>query len=187
MTSREWIKYCIEHGLCVSCHKPTDTGKQYCSECAEKVKQRNRDRREFYLNAGICPICGRNDLVGEERVCEECKAKQAERDKKRDKSKVYSYTKERRKRLKAQGRCVICGAVLEQRGYTSCPSCREKRRKEYEETESVHREQRISKGLCYICGSPDLAEGQKLCVLCYKRAKKNASKIHSTRGKKDKE
>ena len=185
MTSREWIKYCIENGLCVSCHKPSDTGKQYCSECAEKVSERNRDRRTFYLNAGICPVCGRNDLVGEERVCAECKAKQIERNQQRDNRNVYSYVKERRKRFKEQGRCVVCGTVLTNRGYTTCPSCREKRRQDYAITKSAHRERRIAKGQCYICGSPDLAEGQKLCVLCYKRQLKNVHKMLTNRKKKE--
>ena len=185
MTRHEWLKYCIENKLCVSCHEPSDTGRQLCSECAGKQRHRMKARRDFYLAAGICPVCGINDIKGDEKSCPECRAKRAEYDRQRDNKKVYSYTKEKRKIWREQGRCVSCGAELTvyDKGHSTCSDCREKRRNVYAANESVRREKRTDQGECYICGSKDLADGQKLCVLCYKRTLKNTKKMWDARRK----
>jgi len=185
MTSKEWRQHCLENKLCVVCHQPNDTDNQMCTKCADKHKERMKDRREFYLRAGICPVCGINELAGNERTCPECLAAKAERIKQRDKKKLYYYTLERRKRLKQNGLCVLCGKLVETPGHATCQACRERRRNEYADKHEIKRNQRISKGQCYICGSEDLVDGKKLCKLCYKRSLKRADEMHKARkGKK---
>ena len=184
MTNKEWYAYCIEYGLCVSCHQPSDTGKRYCTTCAEKNRQRNIEQREAYIDKGICPVCRTNNLIGEEKTCAECKAKQAERNSKRSVQKIYYYNAERRKRLKAQNCCVSCGVPIDIAGHTLCSKCREKRRNDYAKTEAIDRPHRLDRGRCYICGSKDLMDGQKLCRLCYKRLLKNTQKMWDAKRKK---
>lgn len=187
MTRQEWYEHCVENNLCVSCHKPVDNGKRMCSSCSEKRRERDQARRRFYLATGICPRCGKNEIIGDEKICLECAAKKAEQDSKRDSKKIYRYTKKRRTLLKAQGRCQICGAKLDDARYSSCPSCREKRRKNYADRKTdCDRDQRIMEGRCYICGSPDLVDGKRLCRLCYKRSLKRAEEMHKAR-RKDKD
>lgn len=185
MTNHEWRAYCLENGLCVSCHKPSDTGKQYCSACAEKNRKQNAEQREFYIANGICPVCRTNNLVGEEKTCAECRAKRAERDKNRNKSEWSIQKAEQRRRRISNGLCIVCGKPLNEEKHSTCASCREKRRDKYNILYGKDRSNRSVRGQCYICGSRDLVDGQKLCILCYKRTVKNTKKMNEAR-KKDK-
>lgn len=64
-----------EAGLCVNCGKPLDIAGVKCSKCRDRT---NKDRRElisWYKENGICPICRKNNLFGNEKECIECSAK----------------------------------------------------------------------------------------------------------------
>lgn len=183
MNQKEWREYCLANGLCVSCHKPSDTGKQYCSECAEKHRRWNAEQRQFYILKGICPVCRTNNLIGDEKTCAECRAAKALRDKKRNPQRLYINKAERRKMFKAQKRCTICGTLLTDDKYTTCEICREKRRSDYALYKGQDRSHRASKQQCYICGSYDLVDGKNLCKLCYKRIIKNTEKMWDARRK----
>ena len=186
MNSREWYAHCIKNNLCVACHKPNDReGKRYCTECAKKNSKRNEDQRQFYISMGVCPICRSNTLVGGMKSCDECRAdraaKQAER---MTPQKIRAYNEERRKRFKAQHRCITCGAQLPEGDiHSTCERCREKRRDEYAVKKSQQRRQRSLHNKCYICGSSDLVDGKEICTLCYKRILKNTEKMNQARRK----
>ncbi len=190
MTREEWRTYCLENGLCISCHKPSDTGKQYCSECARRNRERNAEQREFYLSKGICPVCRKNDLISDEKTCAECKAKRVGRDQKYYAENVLSLNAERRKRrrkMREENRCVNCGRILDasSRQHSTCILCREKRRNDYAKSKSKDRNKRPSKSMCYICGSADLVDGKNICTLCYHRIMKNTKKMWEARRKDD--
>jgi len=187
MTNKEWYAYCVDNGLCVSCHQPVSDGKRYCPDCVRRNRQRNNEQREAYIAKGICPVCRTNDLHGDEKTCVECKAKMASRNSNRSVQKIYFYNAERRKRLKAENKCIICGEPIGDVRHSTCEKCREKRRQEYAQSNAhIDRAHRADRGRCYICGSRDLADGHRLCKLCYKRTLKNTEKMWSAR-RKDKD
>ena len=68
-----------DNGLCPRCGNALDRNGHYCSECLEKVNQYRRDNRAFYRENGICPVCGKEKLFGEEKQCILCRQKAYDR------------------------------------------------------------------------------------------------------------
>lgn len=56
-----------EAGLCVNCGKILDTDGVKCKECCHKVNQGKRDTFNWYKDNGVCPICRKNNLFGDEK------------------------------------------------------------------------------------------------------------------------
>lgn len=77
--------------------------------------------------------------------------------------------KQRRARLKAEGRCTRCGSVDPVDGKTLCKSCAEDQKKATQRL----REKKLARGECMFCSSP-AEPGQ---VLCRKCADKNNARI----------
>ena len=80
MRSRDRLKYhrLKEQGICVYCKKRLAVqGKTKCDKCLAKIRARrdvNRSdiHRSERVSYGICYICGKNNVIPEHGVCEEC-------------------------------------------------------------------------------------------------------------------
>lgn len=89
-----------------------------------------REERKFFQNLGLCPICHKVQLIGDEKTCPECNAKQytylrAFRDRN------PGYDKEKRmttyRRRIADHECTACGIKLgDSYLYKTCPKCRKR-------------------------------------------------------------
>lgn len=164
-------------GLCIERGKPTDGNGVRCKECAEAHSKYKREQRRWYQSHGICPRCGKNDLVGDEKKCLECAAKGYEsvmasraRLGKESYNKGHAeWEKEARKKALENGICPICRKREVTPGYKSCAICREKgnarKRILYKPR---GRENWIENGLCRSCGKP-VKEGYKLCEEHYQK------------------
>lgn len=69
--------------------------------------------------------------------------------------------KERRERLKAEGRCAVCGSADVVSGGTLCKKCREKQH----ENSRRMRERKKERGECAFCRNPAV-HGKVLCEAC---------------------
>lgn len=92
----------------------------------------------------------------------------------RQRIKRNQKAKERRERLKAEGRCTRCGSVHTVGKQTLCPSCSEDQRKATQRL----REKKRASGECMFCASPAIP-GKVLCERC---AGKNHTKYMERRG-----
>ena len=72
---KQWKDKRKASGLCVGCGQPLDRDGSYCTKCRGIINKTTRERRQWYLSHKICPRCGKNDLMGDETICPECRAK----------------------------------------------------------------------------------------------------------------
>lgn len=89
----------------------------------------------YFLSLGICPICKKEKLYGDERRCLTCKGKQAiyyhsvknDTDKYRERVKSkLEYDKLARRTRKANGICIECGKRKAKYNRVRCEICLEK-------------------------------------------------------------
>lgn len=89
----------------------------------------------YFLSLGICPICTRNKLYGDERRCLDCKEKSAlyyntiKRDVKRYKERLekkLEQDKITRAERKEKGICIECGRRKARYNRVRCEICLEK-------------------------------------------------------------
>lgn len=110
MTQNESSKKLYEkrksEGLCIRCgNERTSISKTYCKECLIKKRTYEREARAFFKNIGICPICRKNKLFGDEKSCLECRAKRIQK-----KNITEEYLESRRKKQREKHRyCVENG------------------------------------------------------------------------------
>lgn len=170
---KQWKENRKSQGLCVGCGKPIDRDGTYCAECRKKINTKTRETRKWYLEHNICPICRKNDLLGDETICPECRAQSTNNIlSKRNRSEYNAYHSEwsrntYRKR-KELGICVKCGKRKATEANVTCALCRSK----YNETRRARartsdRSDRIKNGVCYFCNNP-VKEGYKVCEKHYK-------------------
>lgn len=133
----------------------------------------NREERNFYINIGICPICCKYKLFGQEKACPECRARDSEYkeaqynnpDKKRQIIEKNIESKKRRKQYRReQGLCIECGKREPKQGIATCSICRgrinQKKRVCYKP--ATLRRQWIENGKCFLCGK-EREKGYKVC------------------------
>lgn len=166
----------IENGLCPKCGKPKAEGRYYCDECREKENQRHRKDRVFYQSIGICPVCKKNKLFGDEKQCIECREKNYARRKKlteEARAAVYAANNERAKRIYAErakaGICTRCGKKKAVDGRKKCMRClieeSEKKRAKY-----TVRKDREERGVCIRCGG-EMDRVGKICSRCAEKSR----------------
>ena len=163
-------------------------GKTMCAECAEKGKKYQHENRKWAKSHGLCPRCMKNRLMGEERICPECLADAAIRNKKsREKNygSNHNYYVMDIARLKERGICRGCRKNKVAEGHTYCSGClakkRIRRRRDYqrETKDFIPRSERRSFNLCYRCG--DILDSNKgLCQKCSVDVAKNFKGIRGT-------
>lgn len=167
-----------EAGLCTKCGKPLDREGTQCQECHDRMSEHYHARRDKLLELGICPICGMNDIFGDEKSCPMCKAKRA-----LWKADHREENAEYKRNLYAsrieKGLCPMCGKNPVNEGYKSCSACREHRRQEYAKKEKPYvRNEWSAERKCVLCGSDDLAPNKRICKLCYSKRLAAVKKTH---------
>ena len=152
------------------------------------------EERKFYINLGICPVCTKNNLFGDEKSCLECRASNTnqklikyETDSNYRKEFIKSVVeskKERRKRRREQGLCIECGKNPPKIGIATCDRCRAKSnaRKRMKYEQATTRESWIKNGLCCLCGEK-CEEGYKVCEKHHKMYIDNAQTQRAKRNR----
>ena len=120
-------------GECPRCGNTKDREGHYCKACAENHRAYSNETRAFLRSVGICPQCRKNSLIGEQKVCMECLAYQAEYRAKNKKP----LTEERKRKTSEcfkkrywgrveKGVCTNCGKFKPAIGKRKCVVCLEK-------------------------------------------------------------
>lgn len=177
MTQKEKYYYRKENHLCVQCGKTLEKNctKVYCEECSDKRKNTTNTTRRVLQQNGICPRCGKNRIIGDEKQCLECNAKAYEYN-------INFYTREERNKQHAawskrthhemieKGICTRCRKRKADNGFKTCGICRAKIR-QYKRNKSkckITLSERYLHGLCYFCDNPVKA-GYKVCEEHYQK------------------
>lgn len=164
-----------EQGLCLKCGKSLDRDGVYCVACRKYITEQEALLRHWYQDNGICPRCGKNSLIGDEKQCPECNAKMYKintRSRKRlgkehCNQQHNEWARKEHQRRISEGICTRCGKRKADSGYKTCGICRAKirnyRRIKYKKPD---RSERQEQGLCYFCDNP-VKEGYKVCEKHY--------------------
>ena len=77
MTQKEKYYYRKENRLCVKCgnHLEDDCTTVHCKKCGEQIRNTVTVTRHILQKNGLCPRCGKNKILGDEKQCLECNAK----------------------------------------------------------------------------------------------------------------
>lgn len=173
-------------GLCTNCGGTLDTDGRMCSACREKYRTKKAESVQWYRSNGICPLCKKEKIFGDENTCPECRVRKTsynalrqEKMTEGQKMQVCAMKRNRSKaryhRLKEAGLCVRCGKRKSLENLTACNICRTKYNSYHDaqywakKKDGIARYERAAYGLCYICGRPLDREG-KTCKACSERA-----------------
>ena len=156
-----------------------------CADCLEKQRIESREKRAWFKSMGICPHCGKNAIMGDEKICFECAAKKYEDNLRRRRKNPEAHRKTTAKanarmkaRRKEKGICVTCGKRKAEEGKSRCAFCNEQERKrafEYrcrKTGDYIPRSERVAYGLCYVCGTP-LDSDKRVCSECATKLSRN--------------
>ena len=194
MDTNKYKKALIErrksNGLCIDCGNPLDREGLRCKKCCEKRSKWEREHRQWYLSHKICPRCGKNDLMGDETICPECRAKSVNnslKNREKDEYNVYqrNWSKSTYQKRKESGICTRCGKRKATQGLTTCAMCRARDN----ETRRIRkgfsdRSDRSKIGLCYFCDNP-VKKGYKVCEKHYQMNIEKAEKGSQTQAAQD--
>lgn len=194
MATKKYKKALIErrksNGLCIDCGSPLDREGLRCKKCCEKRSKWEREHRQWYLSHKICPRCGKNDLMGDETICPECRAKSVNnslKNREKDEYNVYqrNWSKSTYQKRKESGICTRCGKRKATQGLTTCAMCRARDN----ETRRIRkgfsdRSDRSKIGLCYFCDNP-VKKGYKVCEKHYQMNIEKAEKGRQTQAAQD--
>ena len=178
-------------GLCVGCGEPIDRDGIYCTKCREKINKYKREHRQWYLSHKICPRCGKNDLMGDETICPECRANNtnnllSNRVRINYNESHKKWAKDTYWKRKEAGICTRCGKRMATTGMATCGICRAKENETRRIREGTSdREEHVQKGLCYFCDNP-VKEGYKVCEKHYKMNIEKGEKGREAQRKKEK-
>lgn len=175
----------VAQGLCGKCGKPLDRKGSICISCNEKHKKYENESRKWYKEHGICPICGKNKILGEEKNCPECRAKKAEwtqktREQDRQKSNEYHNRAQNRRyhELIDAGICPNCKKRPAENGMRMCSICHakllEQRRIRTGYYAKPKKSERYTLGLCTFCDNP-IKPGYKVCETHYQKCLETAN------------
>ena len=131
-------------GRCTNCGKKiigNREGMVLCEKCAilESFRQKKLyyEDRDYCFKHGICPVCKRNKIFGDERNCPECRAKKynhlttrLENDPEYKLQRQETSKRSTEKRItyrRANNLCLRCGKPLTDEydsGFVNCKQCR---------------------------------------------------------------
>ena len=175
----------LDMGVCIGCGAVLDTDGKMCSKCREKASRDSMKEYWYYQNAGICPICKKEKLFGDEKACPECRSRRANtmaQNREKNRQKINQIAKISHKKAyysrKDAGICTRCGKKIAYNGHSFCMECLVKK-KIYNQTVSakknggslILRNERPSYGKCYFCGA-DIDSG-RICGKCKERVTNN--------------
>lgn len=83
---------------------------------------------------------------------------------------AINQMKQRRQKLKKEGKCTWCG-VKHDRDGTRCEECNDTHKSSMNSKAQTN----LANGLCYSCGNPNDREGLTLCSNCEARASTRSS------------
>lgn len=180
---REYIANTQKNGKCVICKKKLDRSGWLCINCNDKRNKKAKNDRDFFISIGICPQCRKNQIIGDEKQCLECSAKNFSYNKKR-REKLGSdffnrqhkeWSKKKYQEDKEKGVCTRCRKRKADDGYSTCSMCRAKSRKyrQSKEKPKINRADRYKIGLCYFCDKP-VEKGYKVCEYHHKKNIENS-------------
>lgn len=147
MARKELREKRVAQGMCAECGGTLDTDRYTCSRCLERNRKKYRETKRWYVEHGICPICRKENIFGEEESCPECRAKhmnkhserlrlmtEEEREEYKTKSRERSEecNRKRYRENKEKGICVRCNKRKAQEGRAQCSICLAKERRETE-------------------------------------------------------
>lgn len=188
---RRMIEKRKENRLCISCGEPLDREGVHCTTCREKINKDVKETRRWYQQNGICPRCGKNPIMGDEKNCPECRAESTNRATERREKNREKYNEKQRitqrkiyyERIE-QGICTRCGKRKADYGYKTCGICRTKGRETWTiKNKKPKRSERILQGLCYFCDNP-VKDGYKVCEKHYQM---NIEKLDNDKTRKARE
>ena len=131
-------------GVCTECGNEKDREGFYCKSCLEKHKRYTNETRHFWASVGICPQCGKRELIGTQKICLECLAYQAEY--RANHKQVLTEEQRIRKNEVARKRyqdrvekgvCTHCGKFKADYGKKKCKICLDKDATVHRLTKSV--------------------------------------------------
>ena len=164
----------IEQGLCPTCRKPKDREGYYCSECLAKQKERRKKDVEFYVEMGLCRVCGKNKSVPGTTYCEACSERMYEYGRKRyqrDPERVRELNRnsamKRYYECKAAGICTSCKKNKAVNGKVMCQLCLDKDAQRHAlKYDGISLDERAKRGICRFCNEP-VKEGYRTCEKHY--------------------
>lgn len=133
MTKKERRIIYKQNHRCTNCGKPLSADRIHlttCKECSAKHSQYVSQNAKFFKEMNICPRCGKNPLMGNEKNCPECRAKSwAYGIKYREEHPSFCEKKRETDRQRHNYRvehhlCVRCGKPLGNSKYKNCDKCR---------------------------------------------------------------
>ena len=175
-----------DNGLCTRCGKLLDREGHYCSECLLKANKYKRESRIFYKQNGICPVCCKERLFGDEKQCISCRQKAYDRRKPLTDDQKEKYSNRFKNQQKSlyrerveKGICTRCGKRKADTGNKKCRICLDKdaeiHRKRTYGKKSV-REHRKENHLCYYCGKKIDRNTGQICQSCWERCRQSGLK-----------
>ena len=166
-----------ENGLCPRCGRTLDRNGHYCSECNAKHNKYVKETRAFLRKQGMCPVCGKEKLFGDEKQCISCRQKAYDRRKPLTEEQKKRYNIQFRKQQNSvyrerseNGICTRCGKYKAEKGKKKCRICLDKdaemhRKRTYNKKST--REYRKENHLCYNCGKEIDMETGEICQSCW--------------------
>lgn len=136
-----------------------------------------KPRREWYIQHGICPVCGEREASEGRQTCLLCMDAENSRVRKcyqnrtsEQRERYKKQQREYRRKLEEQGICRQCGQRPAASGRKQCMICLQKDRERHKNKKMqaghLPQELRGNGTYCYRCCRP-LCNGEKLCAECY--------------------
>lgn len=144
-----------------------------CRRNERKDDNVTKENADFFLSLGLCSRCGKYKVFGDEKMCPECRARDAEyhakryEDPEQKKQMIQAVIKTKNKRKeyrRKQGLCIECGRRKPKEGIATCSICRERinRQKRARYQGATLRKQWVADGKCYLCGD-ECEKGYQVC------------------------
>lgn len=184
---KDFIQRRKDNNLCILCGNPLDRDGVRCTNCNNTQNKEGKSTRQTYIQCGICPRCRKNPIMGVEKMCPECRAKQYEwRNNRSEEKKKIAEEQSRishenkRQYCRENGICYNCKKRESLPNKKLCSICREKlnrKNREYYERNKIGltKEEKIEKGICIWCDNP-VKDGKKICEAHYEKCIKNLEK-----------
>lgn len=163
MNKMQRYYYYKENDLCVDCGFPIDNETMRCSDCREKQRIRQKERRKKLRESGMCQQCGKNVVNPGYTLCHKCMSDWKNYYDENEKKERQRKTDVRIRR-KEQGLCPSCGKKRDSHRI-KCNECHKKSI----EHGNAQRKRRIEQGLCAECGKSKPQKDLVVCPICHEK------------------